>query len=122
MKDFESLTVISVEYYCNILHFQSNLSNTDYYYMIASPVPHHLISTRHVPISLKLCPCPKLLFLERVAVIRFEMSVYFQKYITFIDPLLHIINLSMTLGYVPKTFKLAVIKPLIKKHNVILKD
>ncbi len=35
-----------------------------------------------------------------------------------IDPLLAIINLSMSLGYVPKTFKLAVIKPLIKKHNL----
>ncbi len=31
-----------------------------------------------------------------------------------IDPLLAV-NLSMSLGYVPKTFKLAVIKPLIKK-------
>ncbi len=31
-----------------------------------------------------------------------------------IDPLLAIINLSLSLGYVPKTFKLAVIKPLIK--------
>ncbi len=33
----------------------------------------------------------------------------------FIDPILAIINLSLALGYVPKTFKLAVIKPLIKK-------
>ncbi len=32
-----------------------------------------------------------------------------------IDPLLAFINSSLTLGYVPKTFKLAVIKPLIKK-------
>ncbi len=29
-----------------------------------------------------------------------------------IDPLLAIINSSLSLGYVPKTFKLAVIKPL----------
>ncbi len=35
-----------------------------------------------------------------------------------IDPLLSIINLSMSLGYVPKTFKLAVIKPLIKKTQL----
>ncbi len=35
-----------------------------------------------------------------------------------IDPLLAV-NLSLSLGYVPKTFKLAVIKPLIKKkHNL----
>ncbi len=32
-----------------------------------------------------------------------------------IDPLLAIINSSLSLGYVPKTFKLVVIKPLIKK-------
>ncbi len=32
-----------------------------------------------------------------------------------IYPLLIIINSSLSLGYVPKTFKLAVIKPLIKK-------
>ncbi len=32
-----------------------------------------------------------------------------------IDPLLAIINSSLSLGYVPKNFKLAVIKPLIKK-------
>uniref|UniRef100_A0A8C1PJZ8 Reverse transcriptase domain-containing protein n=1 Tax=Cyprinus carpio TaxID=7962 RepID=A0A8C1PJZ8_CYPCA len=32
-----------------------------------------------------------------------------------IDPLLTIINSSLSLGYVPKTFKLAVIKPLIKR-------
>ncbi len=38
-----------------------------------------------------------------------------------IDPLLAIINWSLSLGYVPKTFKLAVIKPLIKKHNLTLK-
>ncbi len=35
-----------------------------------------------------------------------------------IDPLLAIINSSLSLGYVPKTFKLAVIKLLIKKHNL----
>ncbi len=35
----------------------------------------------------------------------------------FIDPILAIINLSLSLGYVPKTFKLAVIKPLIKKKQ-----
>ncbi len=32
-----------------------------------------------------------------------------------IDPLLAIINSSLSLGYVPKTFKFAVIKPLIKR-------
>ncbi len=37
-----------------------------------------------------------------------------------IDPLLAIINLS--LGYVPKNFKLAVIKPLIKKPQLDPKD
>ncbi len=38
-----------------------------------------------------------------------------------IDPLLAIINSSLSLGYVPKTFKLAVIEPLIpKKHNLTL--
>ncbi len=35
-----------------------------------------------------------------------------------IDPLLAIINLSLSLGYVPKNFKLAVIKPLIKKPQL----
>ncbi len=35
-----------------------------------------------------------------------------------IDPLLTIIDSSLSIGYVPKTFKLAVIKPLIKKHNL----
>ncbi|MGL4481763.1 MAG: reverse transcriptase domain-containing protein, partial [Lactococcus garvieae] len=35
-----------------------------------------------------------------------------------IDPLLNIINSSLTLGYVPKTFKLASIKPLIKKPQL----
>ncbi len=35
-----------------------------------------------------------------------------------IDPLLAIINLSLSLGYVPKTFKLTVIKPLIKKPQL----
>ncbi len=34
-----------------------------------------------------------------------------------IDPLLGIINSSLSLGYVPKTFKLAVIEPLIKKNT-----
>ncbi len=34
-----------------------------------------------------------------------------------IDPLLAIINLSLSLGYVPKNFKLAVIKPLIKTSS-----
>ena len=33
-----------------------------------------------------------------------------------IDPLLNIINSSLSLGYVPKTFKLAMIKPLVKKN------
>ncbi len=35
-----------------------------------------------------------------------------------IDPLLAIINLSLSLEYVPKTFTLAVIKPLIKKTQL----
>ncbi len=35
-----------------------------------------------------------------------------------IDPLLAIINSSLSLGYVPKNFKLAVIKPLIKKPQL----
>ncbi len=35
-----------------------------------------------------------------------------------IDPLLNIINSSLSLEYVPKTFKLADIKSLIKKHNL----
>ncbi len=35
-----------------------------------------------------------------------------------IDHLLAIINLSLSLGHVPKTFKLAVIKTLIKNHNL----
>ncbi len=39
-----------------------------------------------------------------------------------IDPLLAIINSSLSLGYVPKTFKLAVIKPLIKKTQLNPKD
>ncbi len=34
-----------------------------------------------------------------------------------IDPILAIINLSLSLGYVPKTFTLAVIKALIKKNT-----
>ncbi len=34
-----------------------------------------------------------------------------------IDPLLAIINSLLLLGYVPKDFKLAVIKPLIKKNT-----
>ncbi len=33
-----------------------------------------------------------------------------------------LINLSLSLGYVPKTFKLAVIKPLIKKTQPDTKD
>ncbi len=39
-----------------------------------------------------------------------------------IDPLLGIINSSLSLGYVPKTFKLAVNKPLIKKPQLDPKD
>uniref|UniRef100_A0A8C2FQR6 Reverse transcriptase domain-containing protein n=1 Tax=Cyprinus carpio TaxID=7962 RepID=A0A8C2FQR6_CYPCA len=39
-----------------------------------------------------------------------------------IDPLLTIINSSLLLGYVPKTFKLAVIKPLIKKPQLDPKE
>ncbi len=35
-----------------------------------------------------------------------------------IDPLLAIINSSLSIGYVPKTFKLAVIEPLIKKTQL----
>ncbi len=35
-----------------------------------------------------------------------------------IDPLFTIINSSLSLGYIPKTFKLAVIKPLIKKTQL----
>ncbi len=38
------------------------------------------------------------------------------------DPLLAIINSSLSLGYVPKNFKLAVIKPLIKKPQLDPKD
>ncbi len=34
------------------------------------------------------------------------------------DPLLAIINLSLSLGYVPQTFKLAVIMPLIKIKKI----
>ncbi len=34
-----------------------------------------------------------------------------------IDPLLAIINSSLSLGNIPKTLKLAVIKPLIKKNT-----
>jgi len=34
----------------------------------------------------------------------------------FIDPLLNIINSSLSLGYVPKTCKLVIIKPLVKKN------
>ncbi len=33
-----------------------------------------------------------------------------------------VINLSLSLGYVPKNFKLAVIKPLIKKTQLDPKD
>uniref|UniRef100_A0A8C1CZ15 Reverse transcriptase domain-containing protein n=1 Tax=Cyprinus carpio carpio TaxID=630221 RepID=A0A8C1CZ15_CYPCA len=39
-----------------------------------------------------------------------------------IDPLLTIINSSLLLGHVPKTFKLAVIKPLIKKTQLDPKE
>ncbi len=39
-----------------------------------------------------------------------------------IDPLLAIINSSLSLGYVPKSFKMAVIKPLIKKPQLDPKD
>ncbi len=39
-----------------------------------------------------------------------------------IDPVLAIINSSLSLGYVPKIFKLAVIKPLIKKPQLDPKD
>ncbi len=39
-----------------------------------------------------------------------------------IDPLLAIINSSLSLGYVPKTFKLASIEPLIKKTQLDHKD
>ncbi len=39
-----------------------------------------------------------------------------------IDPLLAIINSSFSLGYVPQTFKLTVIKPLIKKTQLDPKD
>ena len=35
-----------------------------------------------------------------------------------LDPLLNIINSSLSLGYVPKSFKLAIIKPLIKKPQL----
>ncbi len=34
------------------------------------------------------------------------------------EPLLNIINSSLSLGHVPKPFKLAVIKPLIKKPQL----
>ncbi len=34
------------------------------------------------------------------------------------EPLLNIINSSLSLGHVPKPFKLAVIKPLIKKPKL----
>ncbi len=39
-----------------------------------------------------------------------------------INPLLAIINSSLSLGYVPKSFKLTVIKPLIKKPQLDPKD
>ncbi len=39
-----------------------------------------------------------------------------------IDPLLSIINSSLSLGYVHKTFKMTVIKPLIKKTQLDPKD
>ncbi len=34
------------------------------------------------------------------------------------EPLLNIINSSLSLGHIPKPFKLAIIKPLIKKPNL----
>ncbi len=34
-----------------------------------------------------------------------------------IDHILNIINSLLSLGYVPKTFKLPIIKPLIKKNT-----
>ncbi len=40
----------------------------------------------------------------------------------FIDPLLAIINSSLSLGYVPKTFKFTFFKPLIKKPQLDPKD
>ncbi len=39
-----------------------------------------------------------------------------------IGPRLTILNYSLSLGYVPKTFKLAVIKPLIKKTQLDAKE
>ncbi len=39
-----------------------------------------------------------------------------------IDHLLTIINLSLSLGYDPKTFKFAAVKPLIKKPQLDPKD
>lgn len=35
-----------------------------------------------------------------------------------VDPLLNIINSSLSLGYVPKAFKLAMIKQLVKKPQL----
>ena len=35
-----------------------------------------------------------------------------------IDPLLNIVNSSLSPGYVPKTFKMAIIKPLTKKTQL----
>jgi len=39
-----------------------------------------------------------------------------------IDPLLNTINSSLSLGYVAKTFKLAMVKPLVKKCNLIVQS
>jgi len=36
-----------------------------------------------------------------------------------INPLLNVYNSSLSLGYVPKTFKLAMIEPRVKKKNAI---
>ena len=39
-----------------------------------------------------------------------------------VHPLLNIINSSLSLGYVPKTFKLAIVKPLVKKPQLDLTE
>jgi len=38
------------------------------------------------------------------------------------DPLLNIINSSLSLGYVPKTSKLTMIKLLVKNHDLIIQN
>jgi len=45
---------------------------------------------------------------------------YIERSVTYIveEPLLNIINSSLSLGHVPRTFKLAVIKALIKKPQL----